>query len=188
VEGDLKKYMKKDGGKWVGVSADNIQINPAFLGFVNQAQRFSDMVFPGGSQTPKMAYTLTPLKSDVVTGSSLTIDGQTQQFGASGGGKQFIWPGTGQQGVRGSVKLIGGTAFDVEAQSGLWGIYRFIYAADRVTPTSGGQSIEWIVRQGKAAKPMIIGDKEASYKFEVSVPVFSREFNQSLQCVPTVAK
>jgi type VI secretion system protein ImpL len=187
IDNDLKKYVKKDGGKWVGVNADNIQINPAFLAFANQAQRFSDMVFPGGSQQPKMVYTLTPLKSDVVTGSSLTIDGQTQQFGASGGGKQFNWPGN-QQGVRGSVKLVGGTAFDVEAQSGIWGIYRFIYAADRVTPTGGGQSIEWIVRQGKAAKPMIIGDKEASYKFEVNVPIFSREFNQALQCVPLVAK
>lgn len=187
LENDLKKYVKKDGGKWVGVNADNIQINPAFIAFANQAQRFSDMVFPGGAQQPKMVYTLTPLKSDVVTGSTLTIDGQTQQFGASGGGKQFTWPGT-QQGVRGSVKLVGGTAFDVEAQSGIWGIYRFIYAADRVTPTGGGQSIEWIVRQGKAAKPMIIGDKEASYKFEVNIPVFSREFNQALQCVPLVAK
>jgi hypothetical protein len=35
---------------------------------------------------------------------------------------------------------------------------------------------------------MIIGDKEASYKFEVNVPIFSREFNQALQCVPLVAK
>ncbi|MBI2690260.1 MAG: hypothetical protein HYX27_28470 [Acidobacteria bacterium] len=188
LENDLKKYMKKEGGKWTGVNADNIQINPAFVGFINQAQKFSDMVFPAGSQQPKMAYTLTPLKSDVVTGSTLTIDGQTQVFAASGGGKQFFWPGSGQQGVKGGVKLVGGTVFDVEAQPGLWGIYRFIYAADRVTPTSGGQSIEWIVRQGKAAKPMIIGDKEASYKFEVNIPVFSREFNQSLQCVPLVAK
>ena len=188
LEADLKKYMKKEGGKWVPVSADNIQINPAYVNFVNQSQRFSDMVFPGGSQQPKMVYTLTPLKSDVVTGSQLNIDGQSQSFGASGGGKQFTWPGSGQQGVRGNVKLVGGTAFDVEAQPGLWGIYRFIYAADHVTPTGGGQSIEWIVRQGKAATPMIIDGKTASYKFEVNVPVFSREFNQALQCVPLVAK
>ena len=31
IDNDLKKYVKKDGGKWVGVNADNIQINPAFL-------------------------------------------------------------------------------------------------------------------------------------------------------------
>lgn len=189
LDNDLKKYMKKEGGHWNAVAADNIQINPAFVGFVNQAQKFSDMVFPGGASQPKMTYTLTPIKSDVVTGSTLTIDGQTQQFGASGGGKPFTWPGVGQQqGVRGSVKLVGGTAFEVESQSGLWGIYRFIYAADKVQPSGNGISSEWIVRQGKAARPMIIGDKEASYKFEVNVPVFSREFNQSLQCVPLVAR
>jgi len=188
LEADLKKYMKKEGGKWVGVNADNIQVNPAYIAFVNQAQRFSDMVFPSGTQQPRMAYTLTPLKSDVVTGSQLNIDGQSQTFGASGGGKQFFWPGTTQQGVTGNVKLVGGTAFSVEQQPGLWGIYRFIYAADHVIPTGGGQSIEWIVRQGKAATPMIIDGKTASYKFEVNVPVFSREFNLALQCVPVVAK
>lgn len=188
LDADLKKYMKKDGGRWVGVGEGNIQINPAFVNFVNQAQRFSDMVFPGGAQQPKMAYTLTPLKSDVVTGSQLQIDGQSQTFGASGGGKQFTWPGSGQQGVRGTVKLVGGSSIDVEAQPGLWGIYRFIYAADRVTPTGGGQSIEWIVRQGKAATPMTVEGKVASYKFEVNVPVFSREFNQALQCVPLIAR
>ena len=128
------------------------------------------------------------MKSDVVTGSQLNIDGQSQAFGASGGGKQFTWPGTTQQGVRGNVKLVGGTAFDVEQQPGLWGIYRFIYAADHVIPTGGGQSIEWTIRQGKAATPMIIDGKTANYKFEVNVPVFSREFNQALQCVPLVAK
>lgn len=63
LEADLKKYMKKEGGKWVPLSADNIQINPGFVSFVNQAQRFSDLVFAGGA---------------------------------------------GQQGVRGSVKLVGG--------------------------------------------------------------------------------
>ena len=90
--------------------------------------------------------------------------------------------------MQGNVKLVGGTSIDVEAQPGLWGVYRFIYAADRVTPTGGGQSIEWIVRQGKAATPMTVGGIVASYKFEVNVPVFSREFIQALQCVPLVAR
>ena len=188
VEGDLKKYMKKDGGRWTGVSEGNIQINPAFVSFVNQSQLFADMVFPGGAQQPKMTYTLTPVKSEVIIGSTLTIDGQTQTFGASGGGKQFTWPGTTQQGVRGGVKAVGGTVLDVEAQPGLWGIYRFIYAADRVTPSAGGQTIEWIPRLGKAGKPMQINEKIASYKFDVNVPVFSREFTKTLACVPVVAK
>ncbi len=189
LDEDLKKYMKKEGSKWTPIGGDpTIQINPAFVNFVNQAQRFTDMAFPAGSQQPRMTYTLTPIKSEVVTGSELTIDGQRQSFGASGGGKQFTWPGTSQQGVQGNVKLVGGTSIDVEAQPGLWGVYRFIYAADRVTPTGGGQSIEWIVRQGKAATPMTVGGIVASYKFEVNVPVFSREFIQALQCVPLVAR
>ncbi|MFN0101742.1 MAG: ImcF-related family protein [Bryobacteraceae bacterium] len=188
LEADLKKYMKKEGGKWAGLNADNIQINPAFVAFVNQAQRFSDLVFPGGAKEPKMTYTLTPLRSDVITGSTLTIDGQTQQFGASGGGKQFTWPGAAQKGVRGSVKLVGGSPLDVDDQPGLWGIYRFIYAADIVTPTGGGLSSEWFGRQGRAGTKMISDGKVVSYKFEVNVPVFSKEFNQALQCVPLVAK
>lgn len=188
LDADLKKYMKNDGGRWVGVNEGNIQINPAFVAFVNQAQRFTDMVFPGGAQQPKMTYMLTPVKSDVVLGSNLTIDGQTQSFGASGGGKQFTWPGTSQQGVRGRVKVTGGTELEVEPQSGLWGIYRFIHSSDRVTSTGSGQLIEWVNRQGRENRPVMIGDKELRYKFEVNVPVFTKEFYQSLQCVPLVAK
>jgi type VI secretion system protein ImpL len=188
LEADLKKYMKKEGGKWNGVSEGNIQINPNYVAFVNQAQRFTDMVFPGGTQQPRMTYTLTPVKSDVVLGSTLTIDGQTQTFAASGGGKQFTWPGSSQQGVRGRVKVTGGTELEVEPQSGLWGIYRFIHSSDRVTSTGGGQLIEWVNRQGRENRPVMIGDKELRYKFEVNVPIFSKDFYQALQCVPTVAR
>jgi type VI protein secretion system component VasK len=188
LEQDLKKYMKKDGGKWVGVNEGNITINPAFVNFVNQADRFSEMVFPGGAQQPRMAYTLTPVRSDVVLGSTLTIDGQTQVFGAAGGSKQFIWPGTAQQGVQGRVKVTGGTELEVEAQTGLWGIYRFIHSSDRVTSTGTGQLIEWVNRQGRENRPVMIGDKELRYKFEVNVPIFTKEFYQALQCIPVVAR
>ncbi|MBM3752983.1 MAG: hypothetical protein FJW38_03285 [Acidobacteria bacterium] len=188
VEGDLKKHMKKEGGKWTSVSEGGININPAFVGFVNQAQRFSDTVFPGGATQPRMTYTLTPVRSDVVTGSTLTIDGQSQNFGAAGGAKQFTWPGTNHQGVKGEVKFVGGTSFGVEEAPGLWGIYRFIYAADTLTPSGNGQSIEWKMRQGRSGAIMQVAGKPASYKFEVNVPIFSREFIQSLQCVPLVAK
>jgi type VI secretion system protein ImpL len=188
LENDLKKYMKKDGNRWVGIDEPNIKINPNYVAFVNQAALFSDTLFPNGQQQPRMVYTLTPEKSDVVLGSTLTIDGVTQTFGASGGGKQFTWPGTSQQGVTGRVKVTGGTELNVEPQSGLWGIYRFIHSSDKVTSVGGGQLIEWVSRQGRENRPVMIGDKELRYKFVVNVPIFTKEFYQALQCVPTVAR
>jgi type VI secretion system protein ImpL len=186
-EQDLKKYIKKDGAQFVGTGEGGINVNPAFLRFFAQAAKFSEMVFPGGAQQPQMRYTLTPVRSDVVLGTTLTIDGQTATFGAAGGGKQFTWPGN-PAGVQGKVKVTGGSEFAVEDQEGLWAIYRFIHGADRVSSTGSGQLIEWVSRQGRSNQVMRIGDKELRYKFEVNVPVFTKEFYLALQCVPRVAQ
>lgn len=48
--------------------------------------------------------------------------------------------------------------------------------------------MQWNLRQGKAGTPMLIDSKTSNYKFEVHAPVFSKKFDQALQCVPHVAK
>jgi type VI secretion system protein ImpL len=176
-ESGLKKFVRKEGSQYVAQPDPSgaIVINPAFLRFFNDAVRFSEAVYPGGATEPMLRYTLAPVKSEQIESTTLTIDGQT----AKNVSKQFLWPGSGRAEVKLTIKLAGGSS--LEAQDfppNLWSVFRFFADADRTE----GNSIEWVMRSGKAGKAMV------TYRFIVDPSILSKEFLSGLSCVSQVAK
>lgn len=83
---NLQKYLKKDGGEYKPTGEPGpIQMNANFVRFFNETMRFSDMLYPGGVQSPALRYTLTPIKTDVVQSYSVSIDGQKANLTAATG-------------------------------------------------------------------------------------------------------
>jgi type VI protein secretion system component VasK len=161
-------------------------MNPAFVRFFSEAMRFGDMMYPNNASAPSLKYTLTPVKTDVVQGFNLSIDGQKATLGASGGGKQFVWPGAGEAKI--GVKVTGGTEFSAAEERGLWAVFHFFANADNQTPSGTNYVIEWFLRSGRNNETMKIEGKEVRYKFQVDVPIFSKQFFNQLRCVSNPAK
>src|SRR5271166_1821440 len=62
---NLAKYLIKQGSQYVAVPDAKVKLVPAFVAFFNRAAAFSDELYPGGSTTPKFAYSLKALPSNV---------------------------------------------------------------------------------------------------------------------------
>jgi type VI secretion system protein ImpL len=184
---NLQKYLKKEGDEYKPTGEPGpIQMNPAFVRFFGEAMRFGDMMYPNNAAAPSLKYTLTPVKTDVVQGFNLSIDGQKASLGASGGGKQFTWPGAGEAKI--GVKVSGGTEFSAAEERGLWAVFHFFANADNQTPSGTNYVIEWFLRSGRNNETMKIEGKEVRYKFQVDVPIFSKQFFNQLRCVSNPAK
>ncbi len=188
----LRPFLNKQGADYVVNPSGGLALNPAFVSFFNQAARFSDAVYPSGASEPALRYSLQPQRSDQIKEMTLTIDGQSTRFTGQEGGGQHVWPAAGNANVRLTAKLAGGSDLEVQNRDGLWSVFHFFADADRWSGAGGTYNLEWVVRQGREARPVNVGGKELTYRFALSTgglaPVFQKEFLNSLRCVATAAK
>jgi type VI secretion system protein ImpL len=185
----LQGLLTKQGSQYVANPAGGIQLTPAFVAFFNNAARFSEALYPGGAAEPAFRYTLLPQRSDQIKEMSLTIDGQTSRGTAA---KQHIWTGSPSHSVRISARLAGGSDFEFQNREGPWALFRFFADADRWGQSGDGYFLEWIVRQGREGRPVLVSGKELTYRFMVdtggAAPVFQKDFLIGLRCVSQAAR
>jgi len=188
----LRPFLQKQGTDYVVNPSGGLALNPAFVNFFNQAARFSDAVYPGGSSEPALRYSLQAQRSDQIKEMLLAIDGQSARFTGQEGAAQHVWPAAGSGSVRLSAKLAGGSDLEVQNRDGLWSVFHFFADADRWSGAGGNYTLEWVVRQGREARPVSINGKELTYRFTLSTgglaPVFQKDFLNGLHCVATAAR
>jgi type VI secretion system protein ImpL len=188
----LQNFLQKQGAQYVPNPTGGVQLNPAFTSFFNNAARFSDALYPAGAAEPSLRYSLTPQRSDQISEMTMTIDGQTVQSSGPGAAHQYVWPGAATRNIRISAKLTGGSDFEFENRDGLWALFRFFADADHYSPSGGGSLLEWVVRQGREGRPVMVAGKALTYQFLVdtggAAPVFQKDFLNSLRCVAQAAR
>jgi type VI secretion system protein ImpL len=184
----LQNFLQKQGTQYAPNPAGGVQLNPAFTNFFNNAARFSDAMYPGGATEPNLHYALTPQRSDQISEMTVTIDGQTVKSSGPGAAHQYVWPGAATRNIRISAKLTGGSDFEFQNRDGLWSLFRFFADADRYS----GSLLEWVVRQGREGRPVMVAGKPLTYQFLVdtggAAPVFQKDFLNGLRCVPQAAR
>jgi type VI secretion system protein ImpL len=190
-EESLRPFLAKQGNFYAANPSGGLPLNPAFVNFFNNAARFSDAVYPGGASEPGLRYSLQGQQSDQIKEMTLTIDGQSSRLTGKESGGQHVWPASASN-VRLTAKLAGGSDLEVQNREGLWSVFHFFSDADRWSGGGGTYSLEWVVRQGREARPVNVGGKELTYRFTLSTgglaPVFQKDFLNSLRCVATAAK
>ena len=70
-------------------------------------------------------------------------------------------------------------------------MFRFFGDADRWQTAGNVHKLEWILRQGRAGRPLTLPDGRpltVRFDLEAAAPVFSKDFLASLRCVSTVAR
>jgi len=182
----LQSVLQKQGSQYSVNPSAGVQMNPAFLAFFNNAARFSDALYPGGAD-PAFRYSLVPQPSDQIREMKVTINGQTTRGIGSSASRAYVWPGGSSPNVQISAKLSGGSDFEFQDRDGLWSLFRFFADADRWNRSGNGYLLEWVVRQGREGRPVLVGGKELTYRFLVdtggAAPIFQKDFLAGLRCV-----
>jgi type VI secretion system protein ImpL len=185
----LSAFLQKQGAQYAPTPGAAVQLTPQFVGFFNNAARFSEALYPGGVTEPALRYTLAAQPSDQIGEMTATIDGQTAKGTAP---RQYTWPGAATRNVKISARLAGGSDFEFQNRDGLWSVFRFFADADRWTPGQGGYLLEWVVRQGREGRPVTVAGRELTYRFLLNTngaaPVFQKDFLNSLRCVSQAAR
>jgi len=193
-DSSLRSYLVKQGSQYAPSPSGGIALNPAFVAFFNRAAAFSDTLYPGGSPTPRLSYTLRASAPQGVQSLALTVGRQSftvnrgRQSSAS-----FVWPGDGGQEVRLTGKFGGGPDLTFNSYDGLWAPFEFFGDADRWQTSGNVHRLDWVLRQGRAAKPLTLPDGSpltVSFELEMpgTAPVFQKGFLAGLGCVARVAQ
>jgi type VI secretion system protein ImpL len=182
-ESALQKYITRSGSQFSANPSGGMNINPAFVSFLNRAAAFTDLAFPPGASDPQFKYTVSPLPSspdvDKVT---LTIDGQTAVLSPGTPGKTFVWPGPAEHSLQLKVQFKGGNQdFTISTYDGLWSVYRFIMEAEghsgtqvEKRPVTGSQPM-----RGPSGQPVVV---------RLDFNPNPQSFFSGLSCVAEVAR
>ncbi len=186
-EASLQKAVTRQGSQFVANPAGGLQINPAFIQFLNHSAAFSDAAYAGGTADPQLKYTVKPVMSPEIQDIKLTIDGQNAEFTATNAtAKQLVWPGA-SHGLSLNVTFKGGPPFTYPSYEGLWAVFQFVGDADK----HEGNVVEVTLRSGKAGRPVLnpLG-QPVTVRLDMAAapPVFDRGYFSSLSCVSQVAK
>jgi len=188
-EGSLKKLLVKQGGEYVPVSGGNPKLSPAFVSFFNQAAKFSEALYAGGSADPHFTYTLRAMPTDTVKQVSLEIDGQKLDSSGGSAAKPFTWKGSDPHGVSGTF---GSDNYSFANETGLWAVFHFFDRVDNREHSPTGELLDWYPRQGNPPTRTTQNGKPVSIRFELNMGatphVFEKNFFKNMACVSEVAK
>jgi type VI secretion system protein ImpL len=193
-DGSLRNYLAKQGSQYAPNPSGGINLNPAFVAFFNRAAAFSDAVYPGGSATAHLSYTMRASAPQGVQSLTLTVGRQALTVDkGKASAMTFIWPGEGAQQVKLTGKFGGGTDLAFASYDGLWAAFDFFADADRWQTNGNVHKLDWVIRQGRAAKPLTLPDGSAlTVTFELEMPnaapVFQKGFLSGMGCVARVAQ
>jgi type VI secretion system protein ImpL len=160
-------------------SASPIPVNPALLNFLNAAHSAAAILFPNGSPSPQLSFTIAQEKSNDLSPATLEIDGAT--FANIGVPNRVNW----QYRPQGVVKLAG--SGQTKNNFGPWAIFHFAYAAKHPTPNK----LEYIFQNNGITEKAQNG-AEIIYRFDIEdtgARLLNPDFmRRQLRCVSTVAK
>jgi type VI secretion system protein ImpL len=187
VTANLSRAVTRQGNQYVPNSSGGVNVNPAFLAFLNRAAAFTAAAYANNSPDPHFSYSIRPQFTPEQDSIQLTVDGQPADFVAPNApAKALVWPGP-AQGVQLTGKFKGGTTFTYPNYDGLWAVFQFVGDADKHV----GQEIEMTLRSGKQGRPVLNpAGQPVTVRFVVSAnpPIFDRGYFAGLGCVAEVAK
>jgi type VI secretion system protein ImpL len=177
LQSKLGTAVQRQGSNWVNVGST--PQSQSFLGFLNRAQQFTDTLFPGGTATTHLGYSLLRLPAPGIDQAVLVIDGQS--LTDVGRAQQFTWQG-GNSSVSLNVTAAGQKLPGPSAQ-GPWALFEFFDTADTWTGNNPA-TLAWQLRVEFGRRTVGSGTKtEVQYQLTTQgAQVFKKEFLAGLRC------
>jgi type VI secretion system protein ImpL len=171
VSGTFPQFYSKSLRTLVTPSS-TLRINPAFIAFLNNAQKISSNLFPGGGKQPSLDFTLTEVKAPGVSDADLNIDGK--QIKAGGQSATFHWVS------QPSSKITLATQKNsAPVMTGPWAVFHFGFAAPQVSPNR----LKFFFSFNNQAPEVVLFDASGP-----GAALLNPEFMKGFHCVSTVAR
>ena len=141
-QGDQYEFVTRLGSDM----SDNWR--PELRTFLNRSQDLSTVLFPAGSDAPRVDFEVRLRATPSIAELTFTVDGESLQYrNGPPEWRQFHWPGAGtQRGAKIRARGINGTDETIE-QEGEWGLFRLFEAGVvRGSPEARIFSVVWRLR------------------------------------------
>jgi type VI secretion system protein ImpL len=168
----LHQLIVLQGTQYVPAPGSTVGINPAFLIFLNAAQKVSATLYPTGGNQAALSFSLTQDKLPGVPDAVLNIDGQ--QLTTAGQTVRFLWMS--QPSSRITLTSANNSA---PAMTGSWSVFHLGYSATHPSPDRLEYSFQFNGRTNQVVR------------FDSSGPgadLLDPRFMSHLHCVSTVAR
>ena len=166
------------GNSYSPVPGSPVQINPAFLNFLNAGQSIGAVLAPTGGAAPTLSFTMIEESTPNLPPATLDIDGST--LAAAGEAKSFTWKSSPSSVVR----ITSGNSITA---TGPWSLFHFAYKAKHPSPNRLEELFE--INGQVSATPTGI---PLDYKFDVGGPgapyLNPGYMRNQLHCVTKVAE
>ena len=154
----LAPYLTKQGSRYVANPAGTVKISPDFENFFNRAAAFSDALYPNGSPTPRMAFSLKQSSTNI---EGLALKVGTDALSGTGQQKNFTWTGAPEE-----IQITAKDVFLANWGPGPWAIFRFINEGHPQAKTAGTYELSYTVKQSNGQDVVVNGQKRF-YMFEL---------------------
>ena len=159
------------GNQYVPAPGSAIKITPAFLAFLNKAQKIQSTLYASGTGQATLDFSLTEVKGPGVSDAQLSIDGR--QINGGGQSASFHW--VSQPASRITLSTQKNTA---PPMSGPWSVFHFGYAAPQVSPNR----LKFFFSFNNQSPEVVLFDASGS-----GAALLNPEFMKTFHCVTNVA-
>jgi type VI secretion system protein ImpL len=176
----LAQFVIKQGSTYAANDSAAIKISPAFVSFFRQVKGLSDTLYPNGSPTPHLDYSLKQVTTNV---DGLSLKMGSDSLSGTGQTKNFTWTaGTGDS-IQVTVK-----DSPENANSGPWALFHFIGDGRPVGRGTGTYVLEFVKQVN--GKDLIVDGKRQTYTYELHFASGNpwADFSGGLHCVAQVTR
>ena len=167
----LNKLVVLQGSQYVPAPGSTVKISPAFLNFLNSAQKIQSTLFVSGNQ-PSLDFTLTEVKQPGVSDAALSIDGK--QINAGGQSATFHWVSQPS-----STITLATQKNTAPHMTGPWSVFHFGFAAPQVSPNR----LKFFFSFNNQTPEIVLFDASGP-----GAPLLNPEFMKGFHCVANVAR
>jgi type VI secretion system protein ImpL len=151
------KYLQKQGSRYVASNGGNVKITDAFSAFFNRATALSDALYPNGSPTPHVRYSLRQTSTNI-DGLALKIGSET--LTGTGQEKNLIWTGASEDILQAAKDLPLRSTL-----SGPWAIFHLINDGHPVRNGTGAYDLRFVQQSNN--QDVIVKGQKQSYTYQL---------------------
>jgi type VI secretion system protein ImpL len=189
---NLKSLLVRQGTQFVPSPNATVRVDPGFVAFWNRITALSDAVYPNNSPQPRLPFSIKLQQVEAIENLTLSIDDQSVKA-SDRASKQLVWTPAGRSEVKLTGRFGSGPELAFADYEGPWALFQFFADADRWTSQGSVHTLTWMLRQGKAGRPLTLSDGRAvTLDFELDMgkapPFFQKGYLSTIGCVADIAK
>ena len=140
----LQSVLPRQGAQYAPAGG-NVRLSPSFVALFNRLAVFSDVLFAGGAQEPRLSITVQPQLTEGTTSVTVHLEDDVVRSSGNLQSRRVDWPGA-KHDAKLSAQLGGTEATIVGPYAGSWALFQLFYDADAWQPAGSAMRAEWSLR------------------------------------------